>query len=795
MTSQPVKRKAPPPPPAPSPSKRGAFDKAELPSDLGELIVRDALALKRLGWHGLVSQRRPTSDFSSLDNLPHPARRLLRSYAYKGAPVKFSTPPWTRQQLEQASKRGPHRSALQYIDFLHEEFVDMINKGEWIVLPAKDVLHLPGLRLSPPGVVPQRGRRPRWIGDYSWWGINEDTLPLAAMESMQFGHALDRILREILFSSPKHGPVHMIKLDLKDGFYRIGLIVDDIPKLGVIFPTLPGEEPLIAFPLVLPMGWKNSPPIFCTATETIADIANARINTNFNPPAHHLDELAESIPPPAHESYQVLPASSTLPQPSTTIPARDPSLPTNGPPTKYVDIYVDDFVGLAQTPQQQRVRRILLGAIDEVFRPLSSTDAPTRQEPVSVKKLREGDGSWSTIKSVLGWIIDSEALTISLPPHRVARLKEILDEIPSTQRRISVKKWHKILGELRSMSLALPGARYIFSSMQNAFSSSMKGRLALDKGVHHALDDFRWIHDNISTRPTRIAELVPLPPVAEGHHDASGHGAGGIWFPSAVLPPREGIVAATPVVWRYEWPPCISSKLKTDKNPTGTISNSDLELAGGLIHLECISQCYDVRERTVLSKGDNLSTTFWERKGSTSTNSPPAYLLRQFGMHQRFHRYVPRFDYISGPSNPIADSLSRKFSLNWTDQLSDIIPFIPQHALPQVWTPSKHITSAVISALLRRQSNRESLRVEPKVQSQLGPSGKSSQVSWASTPFSKPTATKYSSYKSSPYEFNAANYRPVEIPSGLDRLKITYGTLRRRSSTWGPKIHASTRLT
>ena len=115
---------------------------------------------------------------------------------------------------------------------------------------------------------------------------------------------------------------------------------------------------------------------------------------------------------------------------------------------------MDDFVGLAQPPQQRRVRRILLDAIDEVFRPLSSTDTPTRKEPVSVKKLREGDGSWSTIKSVLGWIIDSEAITISLSPHRVARLKEILDEIPSTQRRISVKKWHKILGELRSMSLA-----------------------------------------------------------------------------------------------------------------------------------------------------------------------------------------------------------------------------------------------------------------------------------------------------------------------------------------------------
>eukprot|EP00804_Cyclotella_cryptica_P014036 CCRYP_002515-RA/>CCRYP_002515-RA protein AED:0.40 eAED:0.40 QI:0/-1/0/1/-1/1/1/0/89 len=47
-------------------------------------------------------------------------------------------------------------------------------------------------------------------------------------------------------------------------------------------------------------------------------------------------------------------------------------------------------------------------------------------------------------------------------------------------------------------------------------------RVKLNKGVHHALEDFRWMHDNIASRPTRIAELVPLDPAAEGHHDASG---------------------------------------------------------------------------------------------------------------------------------------------------------------------------------------------------------------------------------------------------------------------------------
>jgi hypothetical protein len=107
----------------------------------------------------------------------------------------------------------------------------------------------------------------------------------------------------------------------------------------------------------------------------------------------------------------------------------------------------------------------------------------------------EGDGSWSTIKLVLGWILDTESLTICLPPHCVERLWEILDKILPTQRQISIKKWHKVLGELRSMSLALPGLRNIFSTMQNALALKIRGRLALDKGVRHALEDFRWMQE------------------------------------------------------------------------------------------------------------------------------------------------------------------------------------------------------------------------------------------------------------------------------------------------------------
>ena len=54
---------------------------------------------------------------------------------------------------------------------------------------------------------------------------------------MQFRHALDRILCKILLSRTTLGPVQMLKVDISDGFYRINLNIDNIPKLGFAFPA------------------------------------------------------------------------------------------------------------------------------------------------------------------------------------------------------------------------------------------------------------------------------------------------------------------------------------------------------------------------------------------------------------------------------------------------------------------------------------------------------------------------------------------------------------------------------
>ena len=95
---------------------------------------------------------------------------------------------------------------------------------------------------------------------------------------MQFGRALQREFTTLVHAHPRYGLVHLAKIDVADGFYRVWVQLADVPKLGVALPTAPGCDPLIAFPLALPMGWVESPPYFTAITETACDRANAMLS-------------------------------------------------------------------------------------------------------------------------------------------------------------------------------------------------------------------------------------------------------------------------------------------------------------------------------------------------------------------------------------------------------------------------------------------------------------------------------------------------------------------------------------
>ena len=271
--------------------------------------------------------------------------------------------------------------------------------------------------------------------DYTFSALNGDTVAMAPREAMQFGRALQRVCSTIVHSDRRFGPVKMAKIDIADGFYHVWVQLADVPKLGVALPSTPGCLPLVAFPLALPMGWMESPPSFTTLTETACDLANAHLS---NPSSGRL-RLPHRL-----EAVAATPPSDAAPHPVATTTRRATTvrgaLPTRTP-VAAVDVYVDDFLLLAQTKrQQQRVMRAALISIDDVFRPLQPGDPVHRKEPSSTKKMLKGDACWRSQKRILGWDMDSEALTLNLPPHRIYRLREVISWLRPPRKRLAVAK-------------------------------------------------------------------------------------------------------------------------------------------------------------------------------------------------------------------------------------------------------------------------------------------------------------------------------------------------------------------
>ena len=101
------------------------------------------------------------------------------------------------------------------------------------------------------------------------------------------------------------------------------------------------------------------------------------------------------------------------------------------------------------------------------------------KEPISLKKLGKGDDGWSTEKTILGWTVSSQSQTISLPQHCKEQLHLLLVSMLH-HKRAFIWKWQKLLGELRSMALAIPGSQGCFHTSKthldmarNAFGSHL----------------------------------------------------------------------------------------------------------------------------------------------------------------------------------------------------------------------------------------------------------------------------------------------------------------------------------
>ena len=140
-----------------------------------------------------------------------------------------------------------------------------------------------------------------------------------------------------------------------------------------------------------------------------------------------------------------------------------------------------------------------------------------------------------------------------------------------------------------------------------------------------------------------------------GIMDAAKEGTGGVVI-------GEGS-ACVPTVFRLEWPQEVQAQVVTEDNPDGTITNSDLEMAGLLLCwlvLEHVAP--DLYHKHIALFCDNSPTVAWVMRMATRASRVAGQLLMALALRMKVRETSPLTTlHIAGDQNSIADIPSRSF--------------------------------------------------------------------------------------------------------------------------------------
>lgn len=723
----------------------------------------------------------------------HPAAPLLLEYARRGCPVDVGRD-WTLEELEAAVERGPHASALApdaiaqiQLEAREKEQQGFAKIYRWDELKR----NLPrALKLSPLAMIPHKSRKYRaildlsfmlWVMGYALPSVNDatqDTAPADAID--QIGTVLPRIIEALATAPEEDGDIMLMKLDIKDGFWRMVCAEGQEWNFAYVLPNHPGEPVEIVVPSALQMGWALSPPFFCAASETARDVAQSYVCESLGSlPEHPLETM--TMP----EDMFVLPDLAKV------------SARSAATFLQMLEVYVDDFIQLVQSKDPAVLRhcsRALLHGIHSVFPP-PEVSGHNGEDPVSLKKLLEREGLWEVRKEILGWMIDGATRCIELAEKKQAAILLELKTVLRIKSGVPFKRVEKLVGKLRHAAIGIPAGKALFGPI-NRLIAMHPPTIYWNRAqeAHVALRDWKQLIRAAAKEPTHAKELVPGEPDFLGTLDASGEGAGGVWLP--------GKEPLAPIVWRVPWPPEIVARLVTDRNPDGDITNSDLEMAAEVLGWLVLEACTDTLHwKHVGVCSDNSPTVAWTARWASKRSSVANRLLRVLAIRHRVQRASPLVArHIAGEENQLGDIPSRSFGYKAEWHFEHDIDFLSyfNRAFPlpnkNSWTGfrlTSGVASKVMRELLTQGSSMAEWRQLPKLGRRYGATGQPIATSLECLRTWRTATSKPSPESPRCLEGGSAK-AGEESPSALERFERASAASTRRSP-WTQAANPSTK--
>ncbi|KAL7549199.1 hypothetical protein ACHAWF_012468 [Thalassiosira exigua] len=202
----------------------------------------------------------------------------------------------------------------------------------------------------------------------------------------------------------------------------------------------------------------------------------------------------------------------------------------------------------------------------------------------------------------------------------------------------------------------MPAGKYLLSPMNDVIRARPRVvYLGRNMRLLHALQDARVLIRETMAKPTHCAQLVSKWPDYVGVKDASEQGVGGVVIGENM--------PCTPTVFRLEWPDDIKRSIVTSSNRSGTITNSDLEMAGlFLLWLVMESVCSCLRRRHSALFSDISPTVGWVWRAAARGSIVTQQLLRALGLRMHVCECSPLTPlHLAGTENAMTDIPSRSF--------------------------------------------------------------------------------------------------------------------------------------
>jgi hypothetical protein len=197
-------------------------------------------------------------------------------------------------------------------------------------------------------------------------------------------------------------------------------------------------------------------------------------------------------------------------------------------------------------------------------------------------------------------VFDDQSRTVHLTQRKARGItKAITRFLKKTH--APVPKFQSVVGKMRHIATILPSVRSLFTPVNRASHCHPTTiSLSASGDVRAGLLDLRQLVTTHAARPTHVNKILSAhDPDFIGYRDASAFGAGGVLWFSGTSP------SIPKTVWQMQWLLDITVTVVSECNPTGALTNLDLEMAAVVLQFNVLEPLVPLMHHKLMQTHSN----------------------------------------------------------------------------------------------------------------------------------------------------------------------------------------------